>query len=319
MTPMGLPEIVSSIREIESRARLHPATDFLDKLSRLETSHFVYRNNHKDLKDYLNQVIAAGSYLLNPARMWESHPIHLELARLLHNYVAAAISLRDHSLGDYRTIFSYIGGEERHRAIIDELMKHKNLIEFVVKLRNYSQHDQLPITRNGFSFMEGRYFVSLVKSSLLKSRKAWSAPAREFINESDDDIYLDEVIDKYHNCIVSFHESSISLFYELFQSPLSELFKIRDERMILVAEKMNAEVKEALSEHPKQAIQHIQFALASMLEPVESRGLMHLLPDLPSWVEAALPIAAAHASTPRDLIREVESIIRAARSFATPS
>jgi len=128
-----------------------------------------------------------------------------ELTRRLHSYVAAAISLVDHT--------------RRHPGTTPEELKHKvrdeikrrfgsnELIAFVKDLRHYAVHYELPPivfqerTKQGAGF-ERR--LLLRQKGLLESGYGWKPGARKVIESATDDIDLDDVRSDYTSQIVSF-------------------------------------------------------------------------------------------------------------------
>jgi hypothetical protein len=141
-----------------------------------------------------------------------------EVDRLLHNFVAAALSLRDHSLRVRGKLLPASDADQlaqeyeaRSVAAFDE-----PLPRFVLDLRQFSQHRRLPITSGHASGrrvgevddasarFEFESRIVLHPSDLLQWKK-WKPASCSFIDSAGDDIAVEEVVSEYATVVDSFH------------------------------------------------------------------------------------------------------------------
>jgi hypothetical protein len=123
-----------------------------------------------------------------------------EVDRLLHNYLAAASTLRDHTRRLWR---QYPPADPALIAEYDQRVRdaftESPLVQFVQRLRNYSTHSQLPVSRGRLAWTRDsgdQSTVELSKAKLLEW-DGWNAAARDFLESSADEIDLRVVVSEY--------------------------------------------------------------------------------------------------------------------------
>jgi hypothetical protein len=159
-----------------------------------------------------------------------------EVDRLLHNYLAAVGSLRDHTRVLWR---KYLPHDEAYAERVGMTFAESGFCLFVQNLRNYTLHSNLPITQGHMSWERGGELttgVRLNRSDLLKWSK-WPALARRYLSElPEDGIDLAELVASYTETVTRFND----WFGEAFVERCSDAFaRVRE---------MEAELKEAHSE-----------------------------------------------------------------------
>ena len=133
-----------------------------------------------------------------------------EVDRLLHNFVAAAMSLRDHVRPLRRELLPEDEADNLARecqARIDEDFTNAPLAHFVLGLRNVMLHDRIPIATGQLSGGYGKPDESRVvlhRSDLLKPQK-WSRPAKRYIDAAGDNIGVGDVVTDYRAVVDGFH------------------------------------------------------------------------------------------------------------------
>jgi hypothetical protein len=133
-----------------------------------------------------------------------------EVDRLLHNFVAAAMSLRDHVGPLRRDVLPEDEADSLAsdcQARIDDDFTNSPLAQFVLGLRNVTLHDRIPIATGQLSGGYGKPDESRVvlhRSDLLKSQK-WSRPAKRYIDAAGDNIGIGDVATDYRTVVVGFH------------------------------------------------------------------------------------------------------------------
>lgn len=138
--------------------------------------------------------------------------IQLQMLRLLHNFVASAFSLIDHSRvfceGNYRDagVFRDYEAEVSHR------FKKDPFAQFVVGLRKYCQHCAVPSIFSELSVQldEGKqvseeHKIYLDRDSLLKF-DVWSAAGKDYLRSAPKNIDLLGIVVGYEQKVVEFYQ-----------------------------------------------------------------------------------------------------------------
>lgn len=179
----------------------------------LDRSLRVFTGNARELTRFLGEAQEPA----NAMQLWaienrEGFERFLdEVDRLLHNYVAAAMSLKDHAGRLRRKLLSEDAADTLAsdcQARIDEDFRTSPLAQFVQGLRNFMLHRRLPIATGTLSWTREESFQSRVvlhPSDLLKWRK-WTPPAKRYIEAAGDDVAIGDVVTEYTAVVAAFHE-----------------------------------------------------------------------------------------------------------------
>ena len=105
-----------------------------------------------------------------------------EAIRLLHNFVAAAMSLVDHTRNIYDKLYSKTGNFPDYQERINIEFANDPLVQFVHCLRQYCQHYKAPNISIKFSWKTGdeklKKTIFLLKNDL-KAFDSWNANAKK--------------------------------------------------------------------------------------------------------------------------------------------
>lgn len=131
-----------------------------------------------------------------------------EVVFYLHNYVASALSLVDHSRNVYegrlnQLIQPFPGYKER----IAKEFAHDPLARFVIGLRIYCQHSKSPSISVQTTNPGGRLVrkVQLPLSSLL-TFSGWSSEAKAYLSTIEGGVDIQQVATIYHDRVIAFHQ-----------------------------------------------------------------------------------------------------------------
>jgi hypothetical protein len=198
------------IEQLRAKISACPGWTLRRELAGLARSYKVFLGNDAELRDYLRRH----SELPMALELWrvenrEGFERFLdEIDRLLHNYVAAAGTLRDHTLRVWK---KHAPADE---AVLAEYERRKlstfadsGVAQFVLRLRNYTLHRRLPIARGRLSWTEDQDLNSMIfleRDELLRWDE-WSPPARRYLQDASDDVNLAEVVDEYSSAVVEFN------------------------------------------------------------------------------------------------------------------
>lgn len=176
------------------------------------TSYRVFLGNHAELRGFLDHIAAP---LVN-VNMWdERHRYRVdyaldEVARLLHNYISAVISLVDATRVFVRT--HYAGTElfKEYERRVKSDFADAPLHRFLQDLRNYSLHYRLPAMRAITSFKrrkDGGFDLDnafRLDTNKLKEWDGWKAKAREYLETLGSEADLRHIIDAYEPVVTDF-------------------------------------------------------------------------------------------------------------------
>jgi hypothetical protein len=160
----------------------------------------------------LRLLLARTSEMEVALRLWsiENRPAFEafldEVGRLLHNYLAAVGSLRDHTRDLWR---KYLPDDKTYGEKVKVTFIESGFCVFVQKLRNYTLHYKLPITQGKLSWERGSEIttgVQLNRPDLLKWSD-WPAPAKQYLAAlPDDGIDLAELVASYTDTVTRFND-----------------------------------------------------------------------------------------------------------------
>jgi hypothetical protein len=161
-----------------------------------------------------------------------SQQIHREVARRVHNFVAASLTLVEHTRNFMREHYSNTPVFERYQARIDAEFAPDPLGRFVQDLRNFMLHKGLPNSEMFLHFesnpdMPGAATMETgirIKAAPLLEWDNWTAPARRFIENSSEFVDIRSIAEIYTDKIEAFHEW---LRGELDQFHLADMEELR--------------------------------------------------------------------------------------------
>lgn len=175
----------------------------------------LFRRNYTELLTFLDYFCAPQvAFSYSPVEeKWLWHAGMREIGYLLHNFVAAAHSLVDHTRALYRQLYEPNQVLSEFPSEVADRFSEDPLSQFVIKLRQMAQHYRLPSLRNttevknirGGIAGDVRISLMLQKSDLVQFG-GWNAPAKRFLDESPEEIDLRAVITAYYDHVASFHE-----------------------------------------------------------------------------------------------------------------
>jgi hypothetical protein len=215
-----------------------PEYRLLQQRKAFTTSIFIFDHNYKELRslvETVNRDPATDPLFTLTNRPRLAITMH-HIIRLLHNYVAAAQSLIDHTRNLYKEPFLGSTGFPDYQPKVDSEFAKNPLSQFVKCLRVYCQHYRAPDLNMTFycDRGDGRPVVEfgLLKSDL-EAFSGWTATAREYIAGIRDEVDVLELASAYH--------LKIEAFYRWFEQRLDQIqavairtFEEKQTRLILL-------------------------------------------------------------------------------------
>jgi len=199
-------------------AALHP----------VRTSYTIFNGNARELAKLfaLNASPQAVSILWSVRNRALLEAFLAELERHLHNYVASAMSLVEHTRRAVREIYS---PESPGRTEYDDRVKADFRVSpesnFVQDLRDFFLHVDPPaiVARMRWSKDEREHREFLLPRALLQDWDRWSRPAKAYLAGEHGDVSLEPLITSYTSRVTAFyvwldrwnHQQKVEAFHEL--------------------------------------------------------------------------------------------------------
>ncbi|OKO86180.1 hypothetical protein AC630_03870 [Bradyrhizobium sp. AS23.2] len=175
----------------------------------------IFRMNAQELIGITRRVNDPdeGIRLMAVANREAGSQTHREVTRRVHNFVAAALTLVEHTRIFMREHYSETPMLERYQARVDADFKNQPLARFVQDLRNYILHNGLPNSEMYMNFQSnadqpgtGTLETGIhIRSAPLLEWRNWSAPARIFIEGCGEFVDIGTIAESYTGNVLSFH------------------------------------------------------------------------------------------------------------------
>lgn len=131
-----------------------------------------------------------------------------DVIRLLHNYVAASISLIDHTRRLYKRLYSKSGNFSDYQPRVNSEFAQDPLSQFVKCLRQYCQHYKAPNLDITTSWNQGDEKVTrsfnLLKEDL-ESFDGWSATAHKYLEQVNEKVDILQISKLYREKVIGFY------------------------------------------------------------------------------------------------------------------
>jgi hypothetical protein len=203
-------DLTEQLRDAQAAVKASRGALLLSEIRGVARTHRVFSGNERELLELLRQYQRTG----NTLHLWDrDDPERFdeflnEVDRLLHNFLSAAATLRDHTRNlwqEYPSGDTYFASEYVRRR--DEAFKNSTSAQFVQNLRNYLVHRRLP-------FIEGTITIQLplelttarmfLRRDELLAWRRWSPKARAYLRAAEEQIDLESVIAEYATAVHSF-------------------------------------------------------------------------------------------------------------------
>jgi hypothetical protein len=214
---------------IDSKIKNSKGYAIEQKINQFFLTKYTFKHNYLELQKHLSdQLQPETAFRLAYAQHnKELEAIQLETIRYLHNFIASALSLIDHTRVFQRRLFTKDDAfTTEYQAKIDELFVTSPLAAFIVSFRQYVQHYQSPMIANVSNLVDKaedmQAKVVIAKADLLDFSK-WTAPAKKFIHSLDNELDVVKTTDEYYQLVIGFHGWFEKRQTEIFRAELDEL------------------------------------------------------------------------------------------------
>jgi hypothetical protein len=204
------------------------------KIRGLESSYYVFESNYLWLVRALDYFGREDVFM----ELWrEDNRAKLErfideVTRLLHNFLAGAKSLVDHTRVFKDNMYKDHNFKEVYQEKVDRDLKHSPIVCFVQDLRHYVLHKQLPIASATLSLRGGggtiTEFGNTIKLNVNELREwdKWKPESRVYLDSLDDKVQIREVAEKYEGAIRAFYQWFGEQQAQVHRSEFAELSRL---------------------------------------------------------------------------------------------
>ncbi len=213
-------------QRVQAELLVHPGRVAYIRWQALLRTMDVHARNAGELLGLLHGVAtgpAAALELMQNVRPPDvADEINAQIDQRLHNYVASAASLIDHT----RNLFKHYEG----RHVAAEYESRKDLLAaepvngFVRDLRNYALHRSLPWLGHKVSTTGAGQDIAAetyLGTAELRTWDGWKAPAKAFLDEAGDTVALTATIEQHVSLVRGLHEWVLAQFEGLHRADIA--------------------------------------------------------------------------------------------------
>ena len=232
----------AQLDDLQRRIQEHPAHVEYWRCKGLKQTLAVFQVNAGELMALLEQAATDAELAMELVQNVRPPEVRdgfrLGVLRALHNYVASAMTLVDHSRRMMR---------DRSGQIADELEKRKEAFlanpeaRFVQDLRNFTLHRELPPLGHKVSMQNLNTpdvtMVSEVQLSVesLRSWDGWTATSLEFLNQQGGAVELRPVIERHRDLVIDMNAWLLNELVDANADLLDEVDELIVERNAVLA------------------------------------------------------------------------------------
>jgi hypothetical protein len=290
-------------------------------VQRLGFSFAVLQRNHAELTLAIRYLTSnkVAYEMIGVDDRWHRQEGMREVVSLLHNYVASAKSLVDHSRRIHRKAYQPKGLREECDRQIQSRFVTDPLIQFVQDLREMAQHYRLPTVRMTTSFQKREGGTDMaVRLQLMKADvqewKRWGPHSKKFLDAAAAEIDLLETVEGYHSRVTAFYT-----WFRAEQDKAHGIWPALRERLTTHGiespeTEIVQEVRRRVAGLKERNAKSLTFAdLHSALLPAltiwDSRRLVLCEYDTASWLHHALTAIAQRFDLPEEVEKDLTSLI----------
>lgn len=206
------------------RIEQHPGTIAHRRWRRLADTHDIHQRNlvraREVLETFQTDIDLAIDVMQNVRPSQHREEFHGQLAQALHNYLASAATLIDHTRNLMRHYNETEFQDEYNQ--LKEVIASDPKAAFIKELRNYMLHERpLPVvTTMQFDAGEVSHRVCLSREILLRDK--WKALAASYLDGLTDDVHLLAVLLHYERLIEDLYTWLFAQFDRIHGAEVAE-------------------------------------------------------------------------------------------------
>ena len=210
--------ILQMIRNFEEL----PEYKKINNIRQFSLSVYIFSGNAAELRKLLDVGKDPNHFddLWNMKNRPELMQYQMIIVRYLHNFVAAAHSLIDHSRRFYEENYQSTGQFSDYEIEVKKRFIENPLAQFVKGLRQYCQHYESPPIgcQLNYDVNSGISNTIFLEKNVLQEFKSWNSVAKLFLNNANDQIDLYSIVISYENLVLD--------FYNWIQDRLTEIHAV---------------------------------------------------------------------------------------------
>ena len=199
-------------------------------LNALQSSFQVFNMNFCELMKWLEPLKDSRESLCiyNHNEMENIDSLIAETKRLLHNFLASAKSLVDHTRVIVNRLYADHEFRNEYQSKLDQDLAKNPVQKFVQNLRNYTQHYTLPILALQITFSEDLNFNIKMDVEILKQWDGWGT-SRAYLEAIGNNFCIVTLANEYFVLIQGFYSWLIQRQQELHQADFENLRQMEEE------------------------------------------------------------------------------------------
>jgi hypothetical protein len=215
-----------------------PEYHLVMQLQGLSMSIYTFDRNYQTLRNFITSLASNPRFdelfiLRNRDRLMVAMN---EIIRFLHNYVASALSLIDHTRRLHRRLYSESDKFADYHSRVTSEFARDPLAQFVKCLRQYCQHYKAPNlavneSRNRGEERPIRTFNLLLED--LGTFDGWSSTAKMYLSAAGEQINVLEVATQYRDKVIDFYKWFQSRQGEIHADTLKQ-FRAKESELLLL-------------------------------------------------------------------------------------
>jgi hypothetical protein len=198
-----------------------PEMEIVRNLLALQASFRVFNGNYHELTQYLEY----------PHEQSENQEAVInETSRLLHNFLASAGSLVDHTRVIMIKLYSNHEFKDVYQKKLREDLGNNHERNLIQNLRNYTLHETLPILDLQNSFSDNSLFSIQIDVKTLKESEYWKPweDSEDYLNKLGDSTKLEDLVKKYYELIINFYTwLTERQYHDIHKTDLEKLQEMR--------------------------------------------------------------------------------------------
>jgi hypothetical protein len=286
-----------------------PEHQLYSELMALDTSIYILDANFVELEKFVLSLTSdpKWDHLFLAENRGSLHSVSRDIVRRLHNFVAAAHSLREHALAIYNRRYKDANLMPEYSKRARSVFGNDPLAQFVMGLRRYCQHYRSP--HMGFETAwphDGsppRRTAMILKEDLV-TFEAWPAAAKQFITDIETGVDILQICRSYRMKVLEFYEWFQGHQESIHRDELARFRKKEAELLLLQLEdKLDRSLASPGSPHSSE-----QALFFHMFIRADFDKLLEVPPSSPSRPEAAIRLIEKRFPLPESVKAKIHSV-----------
>jgi hypothetical protein len=201
---------------------------------------YTFSKNGIELRDLLKRYEDPNQAMLRAlqTRSPDDNQFRADTIRALHNFLAAAGSLVEHTRNFMREVYAGQPFLREYEKRIESEIRSSGLVRFVHDLRNYMLHKGIPLVRSSLEVRSGEQPKFSVALDLARMRTwdRWTPEARAYMDSQPDHVRISMIVEPYLEKIVYFHQWVTNRRQDVDRQVMEELHKLQEQLRELLKE-----------------------------------------------------------------------------------